>query len=94
MPGECSKGLASTSVGNLVRSRLSDFNRVIATNQFAPPIEFVKRAMIDKLQETVKADNRHGRLFTLRWKDEELSQDACFAWMRIGHRHPPIQLQV
>ena len=38
--------------------------------------------MIDKLQETVKAENWHGRLFTSRWKDEELSQDASFAWMK------------
>ena len=38
--------------------------------------------MIDKLQETVKAENWHGRLFTSRWKDKELSQDASFAWMK------------
>ena len=38
--------------------------------------------MIDKLQETVKAENWNGRLFTSRWKDEELSQDASFAWMK------------
>ena len=38
--------------------------------------------MIDKLQETVKAENWHGRLFTSRWKDEELNQDASFAWMK------------
>ena len=44
--------------------------------------ELLKRAMIDKLQETVKAENWHGRLFTSRWKDEELSQDACFARMK------------
>ncbi|XP_068704887.1 uncharacterized protein [Montipora foliosa] len=44
--------------------------------------EFLKRAMIDKLQETIKAENWHGRLLTSRWKDEELSQDACFAWMK------------
>ena len=41
--------------------------------------ELLKCAMTDKLQETVKAENWHGRLFTSRWKDEELSQDACFA---------------
>ena len=44
--------------------------------------EFLKCAMIDKLQETVKAENWHGRLFTSRWKDEELSQDVCFAWIK------------
>ena len=44
--------------------------------------ELLKCALIDKLQETVKAENWHGRLFTSRWKDEELSQDACFAWMK------------
>ncbi|XP_068737747.1 uncharacterized protein [Montipora capricornis] len=44
--------------------------------------ELLKRAMIDKLQETIKAENWHGRLLTSRWKDEELSQDACFAWMK------------
>ena len=38
--------------------------------------------MIDKLQETVKAENWHGQLFTSHWKDEELSQDGCFAWMK------------
>mgnify|MGYP006964542869 CR=1 FL=1 len=38
--------------------------------------------MIDKLEETVKAENWHGRLFTSRWKEEELSQDASFAWMK------------
>ena len=38
--------------------------------------EFLKRTMIDKLQETVKAENLHGRLFTSCWKDEEISQDA------------------
>ena len=38
--------------------------------------------MIDKLQETVKSENWHGQLFTSRWKDEELSQDTCFAWMK------------
>ena len=43
---------------------------------------FLKRAMINKLQETAKAENWHGRLFTSRWKDEELSQNACFAWMK------------
>ena len=32
--------------------------------------KFLKRAMIDKLQETVKPENWHGPLFTLRWKDE------------------------
>ena len=42
----------------------------------------MKRALIDKLQETVKAEIRHGQLFTSRWKDEEVSQDACFAWMK------------
>ena len=36
--------------------------------------EFLKRAMIDNLQETVKAENWHGRLLTSRWKDKELSQ--------------------
>ena len=40
--------------------------------------EFLKRAIKDKLQERVKAENQHGRLFTSRWKDEELSQDARF----------------
>ena len=44
--------------------------------------------MIDKLQETVKAENWHGRLFTSRWKDEELSQDACFAWMKDWSSEP------
>ena len=44
--------------------------------------KFLKRALTDKLQETVKVENWHGRLFTSRWKDEELSQDACFAWMK------------
>ena len=44
--------------------------------------ELLKRAMIDKLQETIKAENWHRRLLTTRWKDEELSQDACFAWMK------------
>lgn len=44
--------------------------------------ELLKRVMIDKLQETIKAENWHGRLLTSRWKDEELSQDACFAWMK------------
>ena len=44
--------------------------------------ELLKRAMIDKLQETIKAENWHGRLLTSRWKDEELSQDVCFAWMK------------
>ena len=44
--------------------------------------ELLKRAMIDKLRKTVKADIWHGRLFTSRWKDEELSRDACFAWMK------------
>ena len=38
--------------------------------------------MIDKLQETIKAENWHGRLFTSRWNDEQLSQDACFAWRK------------
>ena len=42
----------------------------------------MKWALIDKLQETVKAENWHGRLFTSHWKDEELSQDACFAWRK------------
>ena len=44
--------------------------------------ELLKRAMIDKLQETIKAENWHGQFLTSRWKDEELSQDACFAWMK------------
>jgi len=44
--------------------------------------ELLKRAMIDRLQETEKAENWRERLFTSRWKDEELSQDACFAWMK------------
>ena len=44
--------------------------------------ELLERAMIDRLQETEKAENWRGRLFTSRWKDEELSQDACFAWMK------------
>jgi len=38
--------------------------------------------MIDKLQEMIKAENWHERLFTTRWKDEELSQDARFTWMK------------
>ena len=38
--------------------------------------------MIGKLQETIKPENWHGQLFTTRWKDEELSQDACIAWMK------------
>ena len=42
----------------------------------------LKRAMIDKLQETIKAENWYGRLFTSCWKNEELSQNACFAWMK------------
>ena len=44
--------------------------------------ELLKRAMIDRLQQTEKAENWRERLFTSRWKDEELSQDACFAWMK------------
>ena len=43
---------------------------------------FLKRAIIDKLQETVKAENLIRRLFTSRWKDEELSQDAYFGWIK------------
>ena len=44
--------------------------------------KFLRRTLIDKLQETVKEENWHGRLFTSRWKDKELSQDASFAWMK------------
>ena len=44
--------------------------------------EHLKHELVYKLQETIKAEKWHGRLLSLRWTDEELSQEMCFAWMK------------
>ena len=56
--------------------------------------KFLKCAMIDKLQETVKAENWRGRLFTSCWKDEGLTQEMHFAWMKDWSSAPTHTVQV
>ena len=43
--------------------------------------EQLKKADMKKLKEKIKEDKWHGRFLQARWRDSELNQSGCFAWL-------------